>query len=447
MNEDWRQIGFGDGMYQRPDPFNDRRVYTASQNLGMQRFDIETGDRLGLKPFPPAEGDTAYRFDWTAPIVVSRHTPGTVYVGGNRLFITRDYGNSWTRTRDLTRQVNRDTLPIMGVLGRDITLSRYDGESSYSEMTSLSESPLDARVLWVGTDDGVVQLSRDGGLSWQDVTASIPGVPTGTLVSRVHASSLGRGAAYVAFDGHRAGDVAPYLFRTTDFGATWTRVVGNLPGDMPVRTVHEYDGAPGVVFAGMEFGLYMSIDTARTWSRVASLPTTRYDDLLVHPRTKDIIVGTHGRSIWILDDASPIAEWSSAVAAKPVHLFPVRPATLFQYWQDFSYRAQGAFGGENPKDGALLSYHLNRPVRAVTVTVTTPAGRTVRTLTGPTTAGVIHRINWDLRHAPPPGSGQRGGDEEGGTSDALPRPPRDIGDRGPFVAPGSYVVTIDADGA
>jgi len=277
------------------------------------------------------------------------------------------------------------------------------------------------------------------------VTAALPGVPVGTLVSRVHASSLGRGAAYVSFDGHRGGDYRPHLFRTLDFGATWTRVVGNLPDDMPVRTVHEYDGKPGVVFAGMEFGLYLSVDTARTWTRVASLPTTRYDDILVHPKTKDVIVGTHGRSIWILDDAAPIADFSPAVAAKRVHLFPVRATTLFQFWEDFSYRAQGAFAGENPKDGALVSYHLGRAASKVTVTITTPAGRPVRTLTGPISPGAIHRINWDLRHAPPPPSGQGGGDE-GGTSESLPRPPHDIGDRGPFVAPGSYTVTIDADG-
>ncbi len=160
VNEDWRQIGFGDGMYQRPDPFNPRRVYTASQNLAMQRFDIETGDRLGLKPFPPAEGDSAYRFDWTAPIIVSRHTPGTLYVGGNRLFISHDAGNSWKRTPDLTRQVNRDTIAVMGVRGRDIKLSRNDGESSFSELSTISESPLDAQVLWVGSDDGLVQVSR-----------------------------------------------------------------------------------------------------------------------------------------------------------------------------------------------------------------------------------------------------------------------------------------------
>ena len=445
VNEDWRQIGFGDGMYQRPDPFNPRRVYTASQNLAMQRFDIETGDRLGLKPFPPAEGDSAYRFDWTAPIVVSRHTPGTLYVGGNRLFISRDAGQSWTRTKDLTRQVNRDTIPVMGVRGREITLSKYDGESSFSELSTIAESPLDAKILWVGSDDGLVQVSRDGGTSWANVTAAIPGVPAGTFVSRVHASELGRGAAYVSFDGHRSGDEAPYLFRTTDFGATWTRVTGNLPDDMPVRTVYEYPGAPHVVFAGLEFALYLSIDSARTWTRVASLPTTRYDDLLVHPRTHDIVVGTHGRSIWILDDAAPIAAWTPAVAAKPVHLFAVRDATLFQYWADFSYRAQGAFAGENPPDGAIISYSLGRPATKVTVTISAPDGRVVRVLEAPNAPGIIQRVNWDLRHRPPPPGG-RGGDEDDGAADALPRPTHEIDDRGPFVSPGTYTVTLDADG-
>lgn len=446
INEDWRQVGFGDGMYNRPDPFNPRWLYTASQNLSIQRFDVETGDRLGLKPFPPAEGDTAYRFDWTAPIYPSRHTPGTIYVGGNRVFTSRDYGNSWTRSPDLTRRVNRDTIPIMGTLGRNITLSRYDGESSYSELTTFSESPLDPMILWAGTDDGLVQLSRDAGKTWTEVGRNVAGVPTGTLVSRVEASSAGRGVAYATFDGHRSGDFAPHVYRTADFGATWTRVVQGLPADNSVRTIHEYPGKPGVVFAGLEFGLYVSLDTARTWVRMASgLPVTRYDDILVHPRTRDLILGTHGRSIWILDDVTPFAEWSPAIAARALHLFPVRAATLFQFWQDFSYRAHAAYAGENPKDGALVSYYLRDAAPKATVTITNAAGRVVRTLEGPATGGTIHRVNWDLRHQPPPTAGG-GGDEEGGVAGALPRPPRPIDDRGPFVSPGTYTVTVEADG-
>lgn len=446
VNEDWRQVGFGDGMYNRPDPFNPRWLYTASQNLSIQRFDVETGDRLGLKPFPPTEGDTAYRFDWMAPIVPSRHTRGTIYVGGNRLFTTRDYGSSWTRSSDLTRRVNRDTIPIMGTMGRNITLSRYDGESSYSELTTLSESPLDPKVLWAGTDDGLVHVSRDGGTTFAEVRRNVSGVPVGTLVSRVEASSAGRGVAYVTFDAHRSGNFTPFVYRTTDFGATWAPMVHGLPTDNSVRTIHEYPGKPNVVFAGIEFGLYMSIDTARTWTRMSSgLPTTRYDDILVHPRTRDLILGTHGRSIWLLDDISPMAEWSAAVREKALHLFAVRPATLFQYWQDFSYRAHAAYAGDNPRDGALLTYYLKNAAAEVSITITGAAGRVIRTLSGPKDGGTLHRVNWDLRHEPPPGGGFGGGDE-GGSSEALPRPPRSIDDRGPFVSPGTYTVTVIADG-
>lgn len=445
VNEDWRQIGFGDGMYQRADPFNPRWIYTAGQNLSIQRFDVETGDRLGLRPLP-APGDSAYRFDWTAPMLASRHTPGTVYVGGNRLFVSKDYGNSWTRSKDLTRQIQRDTLSIMGTMGRSIALSRYDGESSYSELTTIAESPLDPKVLWVGSDDGLVHVSRDGGATFTEVGANILGVPAGTLVSRVIASSLGTGAAYVAFDAHRSGDFKPYLVRTTDFGKSWQHVDAGLPAHMSVRTVYEYPGKPHLVFAGLEFGLYFSIDSARTWTRMASgLPTTRYDDILVHPRTKDLVIGSHGRSIWILDDATPLAEWSPAVASKPLHLFAPRPATLFQFWQDFSYLAHAAYAGENPADGALISYALGKPAQRVTVTIQTATGRVVRTLTGPTASGAVHRVNWDLRYEAPPASGFGGG-EEGGVAGALPRPAHTIGERGPFVAPGTFTVTVDADG-
>ena len=160
----------------------------------------------------------------TRRCVASTHTAGTVYIGGNRLFISRDRGATWTRTPDLTRNVNRDTLTLMGVRDRDIKISRNDGESSFSEITTIAESPLDAKVLWVGTDDGNVQLSIDGGTTWKELSAAITtstGIANGTYVGRVVASSASRGTAYVTFDAHRAGDFAPYIVRTTDFGKTW----------------------------------------------------------------------------------------------------------------------------------------------------------------------------------------------------------------------------------
>ncbi|MBV6522530.1 MAG: Ycf48-like protein [Gemmatimonadaceae bacterium] len=439
LNSDWLEIGFGDGMQQQPDPFDRRVVYTSGQNGSVTRFDAETGDRLDIQP-RPAPGDSAYRFDWTAPMLASRHTPGTFYLGGNRLFITRDRGLTWTRTEDLTRQIQRDTLRIMGVLGKDIRLSKHDGESSFGELTTIAESPLDPMVLWIGTDDGNVKVSRDGGRTWLETSSAIPDVPNGTLVSRVVASSAGRGAALVAFDGHRSGDFAPYVFRTTDFGRSWTRVTSGLPGDEPVRSLHEYPGVARVLFAGTERGLYVSLDSARRWFAFGSnLPTTRYDDILVHPRTRDLILGTHGRSVWVLDDASFLATLASgsdrAAIAAP------RRATIFQYWQDYSYLGASAYHAPNPADGAIVTYRLQSGVREVSLDVLRPDGRVVRNLPISPVAG-IGRVNWDLRHEPPP--------SEPDTSEAarlsLPRPTHEIGDRGPFVSPGRYLLRLAADG-
>jgi photosystem II stability/assembly factor-like uncharacterized protein len=443
VNEDWKQIGFGDGMYQQPDPFNPRFVYSSSQNGNMQRVDIETGDRLQIRPQPP-EGEPPYRFDWTAPIVASRHTPGMLYIGGNRLFTSRDRGHSWTRSADLTRQIDRDTLQLMGVPGRSITLSRYDGESSFGEITTISESPVDGRILWVGTDDGNVQVSRDGGLTWSNVSGNIAGVPNGTFVSRVVASSAAPGTAYVSFDAHRDGDFAPYVFRTTNYGRTWTPAANGLPNGSPVRTLHEWTRRAHVLFAGTEHSLYVSVDSATTWTKLsANLPTTRYDDLLIHPTTNDLVIGTHGRSIWILDDATPIANWSQRVAAAPLHVFPVRDATIRQYWQDYSNRAQGVFAGENPPDGAIIHYHLAQSTPHVRLSVTSPLGRVIRTWQGPGTAGTIHRAIWDLRHDPPPFEA----DTVSARLNSLPRPPQAIHDRGPYVSPGTYTVTVEAGSA
>ncbi|HEX6941006.1 MAG TPA: hypothetical protein VF158_16425 [Longimicrobiales bacterium] len=439
INDDWRQIGFGDGMYQQPDLAGHRYIYTTPNNGDLTRIDAETGDMLDIRPFEP-EGEE-YRFDWTTPILASRHTPGTVYFGGNRLFISRDFGVTWERTDDLTRRIDRDTLRIMGVRGRDITLSRNDGEAAFGEIVTIAESPLDPEILWVGTDDGNVQVSRDGGKSWTEVSRNARGVPDGTYVSRVVASAAAPGRAYAAFDAHRDGDFRPYLFRTDDFGRTWRPVVNGLPELGPVNVVIEHPENPELLFLGTEHALFVSTDGAASWTRFgANLPTTLYDDLLIHPRTNDLIVATHGRSLWILDDVTPLVEWSREVAAEPAHLFSIRPATAFHYWKDTSYRGHAAYAGENPPHGAIISYHLARSVPAATLTVTAPDGRVVRRIEAPGTAGQIHRVVWDLRHEPPPS-------DDAAPSDALPVPPHPLAPRGPFVSPGTYTVTLEAGDA
>ncbi len=438
INDDWRQTNFGDGMYQQADPSDSRFVYTSSQNGNVSRLDTGTGDLLDVKPTPPP-GEEEYRFDWTSPILVSRHDPATVYLGGNRLFISRDRGLTWERTEDLTRRIDRDTLPIMGVPGARIELSRHDGESSYSEATTISESPLDASVLWVGMDDGNVQLSRDGGRSWTEVSRNVPGVPAGTYVSRVLASGSAPGTAYASFDAHRSGDFSPYVFRTTDFGRTWIPLHAGLPSGS-VNVIEEHPRNPNLLFVGTEHALWVSGDAGTTWARFGGLPTTAFDDLVIHPREDDLVVATHGRSLWILDDLAPLAGWSPEVTQAPAYLFPVRSGTVHQYWKDTSYRGQGAFAGENAPDGTVVSYHLSRPATGAALVVRDASGREVRRMEVPGEAGTIHRVVWDLRHGLP----FEAPDEE--ESDALPVPPHPLGMRGPFVSPGTYAVTLEAGG-
>ncbi len=454
LNSDWKQIGFSDGTGQSVDKDGPRYVYSTSSGGNLSRVDALTGDRTDIQPVAP-DGER-YRYDWTAPILASQHKAGTVYLGANKLLISTDFGSTWRATDDLTRQVNRDTLRMAGVLNTDIKLSRNDGESSVSEITTVAESPLEKNVLWVGTDDGNVQLSKDGGKSWEELSRNISGVKNGSFVDRIVASSASRGTAYVTFENHRSGDFTPYVFRTTDFGARWTKVTNGLPDGEPVRSIAEYPGKAHVLFAGTERHMYFTVDSGTTWTRLAAnLPTTRYDDIVIQPRTKDLVLGTHGRSIWVLDDVSPFAEWTPAVSQERAHLFSVRPAMLINYWADVSTAAQGIYAAENPDEGAVFSYHLSRPAQAVKFTVTNASGRVVREFTGATTAGQLHRANWDLRWPAPAGgfggfAGRGGGGEEGDAGEQaagpLPVPAHNIGPRGFYASPGRYTVVMDVDG-
>jgi photosystem II stability/assembly factor-like uncharacterized protein len=475
LNQDWQQIGFSDGTGQAIDLKGARYVYSTSSSGNITRVDVVTGDRWDIQPVAPS--GESYRFDWTAPVLASRHKSGTVYLGANKLLTSRDYGSTWTASVDLTKSVNRDTLAMAGTKNSDIRLSRNDGETNFSEITTVAESPLDGKVLWVGVDDGNVQVSRDGGKTWMEVGKNISGVPALSFVDRVVASGASLGAAYVTFENHRMGDFTPYIFKTTDFGATWTRVTEGLPNGNPVRSIAEFPGAPNVLLAGTERFLYYTLDSGAHWTQLKSnLPPTRYDDIVIHPRTKDIVLGTHGRSIWVLDDATPLVAWaqsasaatpSTAAATMKPRLFPVRQATLTLYRADVSTAAHAFYASENPAEGATFTYYLPTAVDTVRFTVTNASGRVVRTFTAPANAGVMQRVNWDLRWPAPAGGfgGFGGGGEEGGGGPpappagaggmtraaagagrrpALPIPAHDIGARGFHVAPGTFTVSMIA---
>ncbi len=443
INDDWKQIGFGDGMYQQPDPTSHRYVYSNSQNGNLTRIDGETGDMLAIRPVP-IEGEKPYRFDWVTPSLISRHDPNTIYFGGNHLFISRDRGVSWERTEDLTRQIDRASLDLMGIDGSESMLSKHDGTSSYGEIITIAESPMDPHILWVGTDDGNVQVTMDGGKRWVNVSENIKGVPQATYVSRVVASARGIGTAYVSFDAHRDGDWAPYVFKTDNFGVSWKKMVQGLPEDGSVNVIIEHPDNPDLLFLGTEHALFLSTTAGEEWIAFESnLPTTLYDDLKIHPREKDLVVGTHGRSIWILDDSAPLAEWSDYVAKSSLHIFSIRPATLFHYWKSTSYRGQGAYAGENPPFGALIHYYVGRPVDAVEVIIQNSAGEVIRKLKDSGKEGIIHRTVWDLRHSPPPYQDEIR-ETEGiiPAEHILPELPRPTDPVGPFVSPGIYTVII-----
>ncbi len=445
IDDDWKQIGFGDGMYQQV--AGPRAVFVGSQNGGLQRVDPETGDNLTVEPFEPEDED--YRFDWVTPSHVSRHDSSTVYLGGNRLFISHDTGNSWTRTEDLTKDIDRDDLTLMGVKGSEDMLSKHDGTASYGEITTIAESPLTPDVLWVGTDDGNVQVSRDGGDTWTEVGSNIDAVNDTTYVSRVIASAAGDGVAYVTLDGHRDGDFSPYVFKTTDFGETWTEKTDGLPESGPVNVIVEHPDNPDVLFLGTEHALFASTTAGDAWAEVESgLPNTLYDDLKIHPREKDLVVATHGRGLWILDDTTPIAEWSSA-ANDDAHLFSIQPATIRNFWKNTSYRSQASWAGENPPFGALISYRLDEPADSVRLTIRNDDGDVVRRLDGPEEGGQIHRVKWDLAHPPPPTEEDDDDEEEGVVEPdtILPEIEYPLDPKGPFVQPGTYTVTLQADDA
>ena len=432
LNRDWQVVDYGDGMYAEADWSDPGTVYVTSQNAGIVRVNVATGDRKALKP---VTRDTAndYRFDWKSPILVSPHDPDRVYLGGNRLFISDDRGTSWRETEDLTRQLHQDSLPIMGVLADSTTLSKHDGTSGYGEITAVSESPVTSGVLWIGADDGTVQVSQDDGLTWTDVTDKIPGMPFPYYVSWVEASHEDVGRAYVSLDGHWDDDYGPHLFVTEDFGESWRSLSESL-GSRTVNVVREHPENPDLLFVGAEDGVYATRDRGVTWAMVGTgMPRVPVDDLEIHPRDQDLVAGTHGRGIWILDDISPLAQANSASLERPQLVEP-RPATLFLYRNDVPSVGQGTYRAPNPTFGANLDYWLPEEADDVELRIRNASGEVVRTLEGASSAG-LNRVTWDLRHDPLPHDTTR-----------YDVPQLDAGPRGPLVLPATYAVELSVGG-
>jgi len=424
LNQDWVQINTGDGMYAQVDPTDPDTIYTESQDGNLSRFHRPTGDRKPIRPTPPP-GEAPYRFNWTSPIVISPHDPKTIYFGGNRVFRSTDRGETWTAGPDISRAEDRNALTIMGMKPGTEVLSRNDGVGAWGTITTLAESPVRSGSLWAGTDDGLVQFSGDAGKTWRNVTDRIPGPARKGRISRVEPSHRDAGTVYVSLDRHQDDDFAPYAFVSRDFGETWKPIATGLPTVGWINVVKEHPKNPAVLFAGTETGLFVSVNGGTDWTRFThGFPTVPVDDLVIHPRDNDLVVGTHGRAIYVLDDISPLSGMTPEVAASDLHLFPARPATILQRWKHESYSAQRIFIGPNPPAGAILTYYVKTPGKARAAISIRDSGMVVRQLEGPMDAG-FNRVIWDLRSGAPA---------------AL------TSQRGPFVVPGTYTVVVRAAG-
>jgi len=440
-NDEWFVIGGGDGFVALVDPTDATVMYAESQNGRMNRVDRTTNERKTIRPEPPADS-ARDRWNWDTPMTLSPHDPATIFVGANRMYRSTDRGHSWVAVSpDLTTATNRDTLMLMGVKNSDVRLARNDGVSAFGTLSTLAESPSRAGIYWAGSDDGLVHVSRDAGGTWTNVTAKIPNVPKLSYVSTVAPSRFAEGAAYVTFDNHRIGDYGTYVFQTTDFGAGWRPIKGDLPAGEVARALAEDLVNPDVLYLGTETGLFVTTDRGRSWTRVrANLPTVPIYEITLHPDENAMLLATHGRSIWILDDLTPFQRFAEAQAAT-AHLFQPQQAVEWSAAGDRSRGFEGdrRFLGENPEAGAVLTYSLNAAAKDVRITIRDDAGEAVRVLDGEATkeagkAG-INRVVWDLRLSPLPAP-----DEEGGFFAAA-------ASRGPLVLPGDYTVDLTVDGS
>ena len=442
--DEWRSIQGGDGFEAQMDPRDGRTVYAESQDGNIVRIDRLTNERKSIRPVA-AKGEPPLRWNWNTPIVLSAHNPDTLYVGANKVFKSSDRGQTWTLiSPDLTENTDRESLSLMGVAAKDITIAKNDGVQSYGNLVQLSESPRQAGVLYAGADDGSVYMTKDDGKNWTNITSKFPGVPKNSYVSGLTPSTHDPNTVYATFDNHNNDDYGTYVYASADGGNTFRSIGEGIPKGHTISSFVEDPQNPSVVYAGSEFGLFVSRDRGGQWQRFRSgLPTVPIHEIVFHPRDHDMIVATHGRSIWILDDATPVRQLSEAMKS-PVHLFDIRPAMQFNQGNDRGFLADKGFWGKNPTYGAPISYYLAAASSDVVLRIRDAQGAVVRELSGDATKDAgkvgVNRVYWDLRHqplptprTPQPGGGGGGGFGGGGLN-------------GPNVLPGEYRVTLVVGG-
>jgi photosystem II stability/assembly factor-like uncharacterized protein len=474
LNSDWFVALGGDGFKPQIDPEDPNVVYAEFQNGGLARFDRRTGERLDIRP-QPAPGEPPLRLNWDAPLIISPHSHTRLYFGAQRLFRSDDRGESWRPVSpDLTRQIDRNKLKVMGRVWSVDAIAKNASTSFYGNLVSLTESPKKEGLLYVGSDDGLIQVTEDAGGTWRKIER-VPGVPEETYVSDLEASRHDADTVYAAFDNHKKGDFKAYLLKSNDRGRTWTSISGDLPERGTVYTVAEDHQRPDLLFAGTEFGLYVTADGGKRWVRLkGNLPTIAVRHLEIQRRENDLVLATFGRGFYILDDYTPLRNLSAEMLSKEASLFPVKRALMYipstpLGLKDKSFMGDSFFSAANPPFGAVFTYYVKEELKtrkkarraeekkieekggdvfypswdelraedreeepSIILTVTDDTGAVVRRITGPVTTG-FHRVAWDLRHPAPNPTELKPPEDENPFIDAK---------HGPLVLPGSYTVSM-----
>ena len=476
VNADWFTTVGGDGFFSAIDPTDPNIVYSESQYGGIVRFDRKTGERVDIQP-KTAPGEAPLRWHWDAPLLISPHDHKRIYFAAQQIFRSDDRGDNWTPiSGDLSRQLDRNKLKIMGRVWSVDAVAKNHSTSPYGSVVSFNESPKVEGLLYAGTDDGLIHVSEDGGKQWRKAD-NIAGVPAQSFVSDLKASSHDANTVYAAFDHHKFADFKPYILKSIDRGRTWVSIAGDLPARGSVNTIAEDPARANLLYCGTEFGLFFSPDGGRRWIQLkGGMPTIAVKDITIQKREGDLVAATFGRGFFVFDDLTPIREASDALLAREAALMPVKKAAMYIPRQPLGWRekaSQGAafYTAPNPPFGAVFTYYLKdevtskkqarfaaekkiatkggdvfyppwdaleaearEPEPAIVLTVTDAAGNVVRRVTGPTKSG-MHRVNWDLRF--PASNPTR-----------ITRPDEDADPffdriRGPLALPGRYAVTLE----
>ena len=425
LNDSWWKLHWGDGMYIQIDPDDWTNGFTESENGSFRHYNVKTREVEYRRPASSNLIDPAghlaganaenwrdlVRHNWRSPLVMSKHNAQTLYLGANHLFKTVDSGHSWqVISPDLSTNDPVKTDRESGGLTRDIT-----GAETHCAITAFSESKLDPAMLWVGTDDGNVQITRNGGASWENMRSRIPDVPDALWVSCIEASVHQAGTAYVTFDGHRSDNLEPWIFKTADYGENWQRITDGINQGQVMYVIREDQKNPNLLYAGSEFACFMSVDGGTSWAKLMpDMPTVAFHDLVIHPREGDLVAGTHGRGFWVLDDPTPLQQLDDKVLNTDAHLFDSKIMTV---WNDRSrggVRGHFYYAADNPPyipyredvvrkkliSGGLMHYYLKHEIGSgVRLIITSLDGAQWRIIDGPGTAG-IHRVLWDFNFDP-----------------------------------------------